>query len=430
MASATRQASLLLLLTLQVGVQPLLMGWYASNARDVRLRVGVVEALKLLLALVPLICARGEDGLAAQLKDWRMRTALATTALPALIYVLQNLLNHAAVVVLDGVTFNVLNQTKIIWTALLVYLLLGKRQSPAQMAALALLSVSAVLMTASSSSATETEEPVAGPEERQARTDAAEFTGMYQALLGAILSALAGSIIQRALQRERRNQYMVTVELSVLGQVTLVALALVQDGLLRASGDGDSEDSATPMGGMWEGWSALTLVALLCQALGGVLVGFVIRDCGNVEKSFAVVGGMGLTALLESQFNGKPFGHQALVAMALVAISTALYTLNPPVETAGDAKPLVSVLPASVSLSDAVAPTGKAVVRSMRQPKKKTSEDSAELEPFLALPIVVTASSNSVHVSSSCREEMRRPVRQLQPLSEARNVDQELEAVV
>lgn len=363
------------------------MGWYATEARDVRLRVGVVELLKLLLALVPLCLRRGEAGLFNQLKTWRLHTALATTLLPALIYVLQNLLNHAAVVALDGLTFNVLNQTKIIWTALLVYLLLGTRQSPLQLVALALLCVAAVLMTTSSYDAV------------QRKTEADVWVGMYQALLGAVLSALAGSIIQRALQREKRNQYMVTVELSVLGEMTLLALVCVRDGILTSRGDQDSH------GSMWDGWSYMTLGALLCQALGGVLVGFVIRDCGNVEKSFAVVGGMGLTALLEMYINGKPFGHNALIAMALVVISTALYTLNPPGAASADEKPLASLLSTE---GIALAPSG-------RQSKKKLSADSSELESLLALKSVTTVSSTSVHVGN---QEVRRAVRHSQPLDD------------
>ncbi|GMG14651.1 unnamed protein product [Phytophthora fragariaefolia] len=346
-----------------------------------------------------------------------MRAAMATTVLPALIYVLQNLLNHAAVVALDGVTFNVLNQTKIIWTALLVYVLLGRRQSPLQIVALALLCVAAVLMTAS------WEDEQREPEGDARATDAAAFTGMYQALLGAVLSALAGSIIQRALQREKRNQYMVTVELSCLGEMTLLALALVQGGLMpttTGSGEGDSQDN------MWEGWTIMTLAALMCQALGGVLVGFVIRDCGNVEKSFAVVGGMGLTALLETYFNGKPFGHNALVAMALVAISTSVYTLNPPVDASADEKPLVSVMPTEASVAPATAGPSSNVWHS----KKKMSADTSELEPFLAPPTVVTVSSNSVHTSSTSRQEMRRSVRQMQPLQEIPTARRVLEAIV
>ncbi|CAI5745984.1 unnamed protein product [Peronospora destructor] len=198
MVSTSRQVTLLSLLALQVGIQPLLTSWYASATRDVRLRVGVVELLKLLLALMPLSLTRGKGSLLIQLKTWKLRAAMVTTVFSALIYVVQNLLNHSAVMALDGVTFNVLNQTKIIWTALFVYLLLGTRQSPMQIMALGFLCVAAVLMTTSS---TEMKDKEAQPD-----ADAVVFTGMYEALLAAVLSALAGSIIQRALQQKKRNQ--------------------------------------------------------------------------------------------------------------------------------------------------------------------------------------------------------------------------------
>ncbi|UIZ27287.1 hypothetical protein KXD40_005393 [Peronospora effusa] len=414
MVSTRRQMTLLSVLALQVGIQPLLLSLYASETRDVRLRVGVVEFLKLLLALVPLCLTKGEGSLLNQLKTWKLRIAMATTVFPALIYVVQNLLNHSAVVALDGVTFNVLNQTKIIWTALLVYLLLGKRQSPMQIMALGLLCIAAVLMTTSS---TEMKD-----EETQPDADAVVITGMYEALLAAVLSALAGSIIQRALQQQKRNQYMVTVELSVLGETILGVLAVVQDGLMRCDEDSDSQDS------MWEGWSAMTLVALVCQALGGVLVGFVIRDCGNVEKSFAVVGGMGLTALFETYFNGKPFGHNAFMAMALVAVSTALYAFNPATAAPLHDKKLVPIVLNEVGIAPAA--TARSFLSTRHSKKKKTSTDASEIEPFLAPPAVITVSSNSVYSSSTFRQDMRRPLCQPQPPAEIQKVQRLLETMV
>ncbi|CAI5709444.1 unnamed protein product [Peronospora effusa] len=414
MVSTRRQMTLLSVLALQVGIQPLLLSLYASETRDVRLRVGVVEFLKLLLALVPLCLTKGEGSLLNQLKTWKLRIAMATTVFPALIYVVQNLLNHSAVVALDGVTFNVLNQTKIIWTALLVYLLLGKRQSPMQIMALGILCIAAVLMTTSS---TEMKD-----EETQPDADAVVITGMYEALLAAVLSALAGSIIQRALQQQKRNQYMVTVELSVLGETILGVLAVVQDGLMRCDEDSDSQDS------MWEGWSAMTLVALVCQALGGVLVGFVIRDCGNVEKSFAVVGGMGLTALFETYFNGKPFGHNAFMAMALVAVSTALYAFNPATAAPLHDKKLVPIVLNEVGIAPAA--TARSFLSTRHLKKKKTSTDASEIEPFLAPPAVITVSSNSVYSSSTFRQDMRRPLCQPQPPAEIQKVQRLLETMV
>ena len=404
MVSTSRQMTLLSLLALQVGIQPLLTRWYASATRDVRLRVAVVELLKLLLALVPLSLTKGEGSLLNQLKTWKLRAAMVTTVFPALIYVVQNLLNHSAVVALDGVTFNVLNQTKIIWTALLVYLLLGARQSLMQIMALGLLCVAAVLMTTSSTEV----------KDEEARRDADDvvFTGMYEALLAAVLSALAGSIIQKALQQKKRNQYMVTIELSILGETMLVVLALVQ----HSDDDSDSQDS------MWEGWSVMTLVALLCQALGGVLVGFVIRDCGNVEKSFAVVGGMGLTALFETHFNGKPFGHNAYMAMALVTISTALYASNP-------APPNDKKLVPIVSNEAGIAPAARATTSFEEEKDKGTRKRD---RAFLAPSAVITVSSNSVHSSSTFRQDMRRPSWQSQQAASAKisNVQRLLETMV
>lgn len=341
-ASSRAKVALLLLLALQIGCQPLLMGWFARQTTDVRLCVGVVEMLKLGLAVVPLALS-GQLG--RELRGWRLATAAQTTAVPAFIYVLQNYLNQTAVVLLDGVTFNVLNQTKIIWTAALVYWMLGRAQSRVQVLALAILCAAAVVMTlptsASASAHGSSNDSEGDSESRELEADAAFISGVYQALTAAVLSALAGTIIQRALQMQKRNAYMVTIELSVLGQLTLAAWALgsslwppasepkahsgavVTDSLLNGTGE-----RAAP--GMWAGWTPMTFVALLCQAFGGVMVGFVIKHCGNVQKSFAVVLGMLISAGLEHVCNGKPFGVEMVAAVGMVALSTFLYVSNPP----------------------------------------------------------------------------------------------------
>lgn len=325
MPLAMTKMTLLGLLSVQIGFQPLLMRWYAREANNVQLRVGVIESMKLVLALLPLILT-GE--ISQELKKWSLRNALQTTAVPALIYVLQNYLNQTAVILLDGVTFNVLNQTKIIWTALLVYLMLHRHQSKQQMAALALLCASAVLMTTAPAPAKPTEDALE-------RDSAVFFTGAYQALLAAVLSALAGTIIQRALQTQKRNAYVVTMELSLMGQLSLVVWAATGQLMATAQTANDvaaatATTAAPSVMGMWHGWTAMTFVALLCQAVGGVIVGFVIKYCGNVEKSFAVVVGMIITALLESQTNGKPFGQEGMIAIAMVTVSTIVYATYPP----------------------------------------------------------------------------------------------------
>ncbi|TMW56935.1 hypothetical protein Poli38472_002860 [Pythium oligandrum] len=360
---------LLGLLSVQIGFQPLLMGWYAREARNVGLRVGVIEMMKLVMGLLPLVLT---GQLVSEVKDWSLHTALQTTAAPALIYVLQNYLNQAAVVVLDGVTFNILNQTKIIWTALLVYLMLRRYQSRPQIVALTILCAAAVLMTTDKAKSKTPESHRVVVDE--AAADAAFFTGAYQALIAAILSALAGTIIQRALQSQKRNAYLVTVELSILGELTILAWTMTtsNNGFFSKPNATPGHPTGTEVStdsmdehGLWYGWTFGTVFALFCQAAGGVLVGFVIKHCGNVEKSFAVVFGMIITALLETHYNDKPFGMRGLIAIVMVAVATVMYTMYPPPQTKE-------------------ASSSQKVTSAPQKRSKKSSAVAIELEPFLA----------------------------------------------
>ncbi|KAF1328049.1 Drug/metabolite transporter, partial [Globisporangium splendens] len=375
---ALKKMALLGILSVQIGFQPLLMGWFAKDATNVSLRVGVIELMKFVLALVPLML---QGDLCTEMKNWSFHNALQTTAVPALVYVLQNYLNQSAVVVLDGVTFNILNQTKIIWTALLVYLMLRRYQSRQQIVALTILCAAAVLMTTSSSKPKDSEK-------EGAITDAAFFTGAYQALIAAILSALAGTIIQRALQTQKRNAYTVTIELSVLGELTILIWSMTSGTGFMSQPNNASADvhghvenghDADAMG-LWDGWTLMTFFALLCQATGGMVVGFVIKYCGNVEKSFAVVFGMIITALLENQYNNKPFGERGLIAIAMVAGSTVLYTMYPPKQdTVG---PVVT--PDKIDATIAITHVDEQQIRKQAGYSKKDSAVTVELEPFLS----------------------------------------------
>ncbi|EQC39685.1 hypothetical protein SDRG_03113 [Saprolegnia diclina VS20] len=293
----------LLLLAVQIGVQPVLMAWYAAEATNVPLRIVVINVMKVGLALGPLLVS---GRCRQELSQWSPAIALRTTVLPACIYVVQDYLNQTAVILLDGVTYNVLNQTKIIWTALFVYYMLGKRQSHIQLGALVLLVASAVLIAVGGRSANAV-----------VADELARITGMTRACIAAVLSALAGTIIQKALQREARDAYVVTIELAGISIFTNVWPIVL----------GASAESASPL---WDGWTGLTLVTLFIQACGGVLVGFVIKYSGNIKKSFAVVLGLLLTAVLESVWNGKAFGAPGYIASICVMLSTLLYTKYPP----------------------------------------------------------------------------------------------------
>lgn len=60
-----------------------------------------------------------------QFKEWRLVKALTASGLPAAIYALQNSLLQISYKNLDSLTFSILNQTKLLFTAFFTYLILG-----------------------------------------------------------------------------------------------------------------------------------------------------------------------------------------------------------------------------------------------------------------------------------------------------------------
>lgn len=132
---------LLLLLALQYGLQPFLTARFLSAAGcDARATVLVTELAKAALCALSLAAQPR-----AAVSAWT-GADLARAAAPAACYLVQNLAMQQAYADLDSLTFNCLNQTKLVSTALALYVLLRQRQTPAQLVALTLLLLSGVLL--------------------------------------------------------------------------------------------------------------------------------------------------------------------------------------------------------------------------------------------------------------------------------------------
>ena len=317
-ATVVRNFSLLLALSIQVGLNPILTKWYAATVTNIGLRVAVIECMKLVIAI---ICLSLDGTLRTQLSEWNFALAMRTTFIPSLVYALQNGLNQHALDTLDGVTFNILNQTKILSTAFCVYWVLGKRPSREQAVALVLLLVSAILLTKRSHGATTTPSLTMTTMHAQ---------GTVEALVAAGFSGIAGTMIQHSMQHRDRNNYMVTMELSVFGLAGVVFFNR-WSWLLFQRLPHDADDLVFSMDeDVWHGWTWATWLVMACQAAGGVVVGLVIKFTGTVEKNFAVVAGVMLTALIESRVNHEAFGFTGCLSITLVATSSYLYAKYPP----------------------------------------------------------------------------------------------------
>nr|ACU22920.1 unknown [Glycine max] len=177
-----------ILLALQYGAQPLI------SKRFIRREV-IVTSSVLTCELAKVICAvffMAKDGSLRKLyKEWTLVGVSTASGLPAAIYALQNSLLQISYKNLDSLTFSMLNQTKIFFTALFAYFILRQKQSIEQIGALFLLIVAAVLLSVGEGS---TKGSAIG------NADQILFYGIIPVLVASVLSGLASSLCQWASQ--------------------------------------------------------------------------------------------------------------------------------------------------------------------------------------------------------------------------------------
>ncbi|CAK9163245.1 unnamed protein product [Ilex paraguariensis] len=295
-----------LLLTLQYGAQPLISKSCIGREVIVTSSVLTCEVVKVMCAFI--LMAK-EGSLKKVFKEWTLVGSLTASGLPAAIYALQNSLLQISYKNLDSLTFSMLNQTKLFFTALFTYMILRQKQSIQQIGALCLLIIAAVLLSIGEGSSK-------GP--GSSNPDEVLFYGIIPVLVASVLSGLASALCQWASQVKKRASYLMTVEMSIVGTLCLLASTY-------KSPDGE----AIRQHGFFYGWTPLTLVPVMINAVGGILVGLVTSYAGGVRKGFVIVSALLVTALLQFIFDGKPPSLYCLVALPLVMTSISIYQKYP-----------------------------------------------------------------------------------------------------
>ena len=307
-SSASTGALFCVLLALQYGLQPFLKVFIAPEVNKVSL-VLTTELTKIFIACA-LMAAEGS--FARNFAGWNLRAA-SLSVLPALIYAAQNYLLVVGYQSMDSVTFNCLNQSKLVSTALFVYLIFGVKQSYPQLIALAgLLAAGVVLQdpppsspSPSSSSSSSSSSSLAASVDFRA--------GVAAVLAASAMSGLASAAVQLALQRMRRSSNALTIEMASAA-IPVLYLA-----------NGSADPSS-----MYRGWTLATLVPVTTSALGGIFVGQVTKHLGGIAKGFAIVAGLVFTGVAQSIQRGSPLETRHLAGLALVVSCTWAHAAFPP----------------------------------------------------------------------------------------------------
>lgn len=296
------------LLALQAGTQPIIARKCTSKEVNITSQVIACELAKIVCSLFII----GLEGSGRSLiKQWDFFGAMVASGLPAAIYAIQNMLVQVAYRHLDYLTFNMLNQTKLLFTAFFNFVLLGLMQSSQQVTALFMMLVGATLLTVGGKSGSS-----AGGEH-----DESFLLGIMPVLLASMLSGVASSLCQWAIQVKKRSPYLLTIEMSVIGTAVLVFSMLhTPDGAkIRAEG-------------FFNGWTPYAVIPVLTNAGGGILVGLVTKYSGGVKKGFVNISALLVTAVAQYLVDGIQPSMFVWIAMPLVVGSTYAHMQYPYVD--------------------------------------------------------------------------------------------------
>lgn len=245
------------------------------------------------------------------------RAEALKTGVPAILYLVQNNLQYVAVTYLDASTYAVLYQLKIITTALLSVAILGKQLSCVQWVALVLLTsgVSTVVLSQMSGQ----------KKEDHTGQSPSILLGLAAVLAACVTSGLAGVSFEYLLKGSTMSLWARNLQLALYSTVV---------GLFTFYGSGsntrtDDSGSSHPAS-FFQGYTMWVWLAVLNNALGGLLIAAVIKYADNILKNFSTSLSIILTAAVSVVALDSSLDALFGLGTAMVIYAVFLYgAMNP-----------------------------------------------------------------------------------------------------
>lgn len=343
--------------------------YWAGTGKEKRVKDFEGESLPLccvsqvILSCIHLHYQISNSYLPSLMTGWSIKTWITLAGLPAFLYTIQNISSLMAYQNLEALTFNVLNQTKILSAALSCYFVMGKRQSKMQVVSLLLLTLSTlviekILHLGSIASLLRgggvggvafglgnAVKGMAGSFSSLGALSGSagrRFThGIVPILAASLISGMAGALTQLNLQgggsskpiwdkrssrssdtsvstRPPRNAYLFSMEMNVASIIFLL-------GSLFMSADGRAVLRSPTT--FFSNWTPQTFIPVVTNAIGGILVGLVTKHAGSVRKGFALIFGLLLSGIFQA--NGSGIRSEQIVGGLMAAVSLWMHTVHP-----------------------------------------------------------------------------------------------------
>lgn len=246
---------------------------------------------------------------------------LLKVTVPSLLYTIQNNLLFVSLSNLSGAVYQVTYQLKILTTAVLSYVILGKQLGLTKWVALLLLTSGVSLIQlprGGGGDGSQSGDDSSIPTTTQAPHGNAVI-GLAAVLSACMTSGLAGVYLEKILKQSDASIWLRNIQLGLFGAI----LAFV--GCFVTDGDKISAD------GFFQGYCGLVWCVISLQAIGGLVVAAVLKYADNILKCFGNALSIVLTALLSAVLL-QEFVPDFLfvVGTLLVITATTLYSLGLP----------------------------------------------------------------------------------------------------
>jgi len=268
-----------------------------SGGLNTQCSVMVQEFLKGAMC-VALLLAQGD--MKSAFSNWR---ELIKTSVPSLLYLVQNNLQYVASANLDSATYAVLYQMKLLTTAILSVLILGKKLLRLQWAALLLLVCGVACVTTSAITQNHSSAEARGR----------MMYGVLTVFMATLLSGLAGVYAEKILKDSSVSLWARNLQMAICS-------AMVGMGTLMFSNGGQVLQN-----GFFHGFTISAWISCINNALGGLLVAVVVKYMDQIMKNFATSFAILVTAGMSVMMFGTQISLQFSLGTSLVIYSFLLY---------------------------------------------------------------------------------------------------------
>jgi len=271
------------------------------------------EVLKLLCSFVFLSHEQGNVTSAARTvaKTFtRSGIELLKVSVPSLLYTVQNNLLFISLSNLSGAVYQVTYQLKILTTAVLSVIILGKSLGLEKWCALFILFAGVALI-----------QLPRGETKASSPSGGNAAVGLAAVLSACATSGLAGVYLEKILKQTDSSIWMRNIQLAFFGGILAYIGCYMQDG------DQIRQD------GFLQGYSSLVWAVIALQAVGGLVVAAVLKYADNILKCFGNALSIVISCLMSAALL-QEFDPDILFVLGtlLVLVATTLYSLGVPAE--------------------------------------------------------------------------------------------------